>query len=61
MIETNTEVFEFVDGNWIAITIALGLLSGVVKLTKWKWDDGFVALLKGLFSDIRGKKREPGS
>lgn len=57
MIETNTEIIEFVNGNWIAITMFLGLLGGIAKLTKNKWDDDVIGLFKGLFGSIRGGKK----
>lgn len=57
MIETNSLIFQFVDGNWLALTLALGVLKVIAKLTPWSADDTLVELIKGVFNEARGLRK----
>ncbi len=57
MWETNSLIFQFVDGNWLALTLALGVLKAIAKLTPWSVDDTLVELIKGVFSEARGLRK----
>lgn len=55
MMNLDPVIVEFVSGNWIALSLALGVLKIIAKITPWVWDDGLLTLISGLYSMIKGK------
>ena len=63
MINLDPYIIEFISGNWITMTLALGILKIVAKLTPGVLDDSIVTLLSGVFGMVRGnglKNGKPG-
>ena len=54
MINLDPYIIEFISGNWITMTLALGMLKIVAKLTPGVLDDSIVTLLSGIFGMVRG-------
>ena len=55
MINLDSFIVEFVSNNWIALSLFLGTLKIVAKMTSWVGDDAVYTLLSGVFSQVRGK------
>lgn len=58
MINSDPVILEFVSGNLIAISLALGFLKGIAKITKSTTDDKVLTLISNLFSSIKKTKGE---
>ena len=56
MINLDQYIVEFVSQNWIALSLFLGGLKVVAKMTTWVGDDAIHTLLSGLFNQILGKR-----
>ena len=54
MINLDPYIISFISGNWITMTLALGILKITAKLTPGVLDDSVVTLLSGVFSMVRG-------
>ena len=57
MINLDQYIVAFVSQNWIALSMALGVLKIVAKLTPGVTDDAIHTLLTEMFSLVRGKKQ----
>jgi len=57
VINLDPIIMEWISGNWLATTIALGLLKGLAILTPTAKDDKIHQLLSGLFGTLRGGKK----
>ena len=57
MINLDPYIMDWVSGNWLAMTIALGLLKGVAIITPGATDNKIHELLSSLFGVIRGGKK----
>lgn len=55
MICLDQYIVDFVSQNWIALSLFLGGLKVVAKMTSWVGDDAIHTLLAGVFNQIRGK------
>ena len=55
MINLDPYITEFVSGNWIALSLFLGTLKVIARMTSWVGDDAIYTLLSGVFNQIRGK------
>ena len=53
MIALDQFLFAFISGNWFVITLALGVLKVISKLTPWVVDDQIHTLLAGTFRMIK--------
>jgi len=53
MINLDAYVIDFVNGNWLTLTMALGLLKIIAKATPWVFDDAIHTLLAGTFGLIK--------
>ena len=49
MIALDSYLFQFVSGNWFALSLVLGLLKIISKMTPWVIDDQIHTLLAGTF------------
>lgn len=47
MFSLDAYIIEFVSGNWITLSLALGLLKILAKMTPWVYDDDIHTLLAG--------------
>ena len=56
MINTDEFVVTFVSQNWVSLTLAIGVLRAIAKMTPWSTDDSIMELVSGLFGQMRGKK-----
>ena len=57
-------IIEFINGNWLALMIFLGLLKVVAKMTPWVGDDAIHTWLTGVFGMVKKpelQKRKPAS
>jgi len=61
MINMDNYVISFVSDNWISLSLVLGTLKVVAKMTKGVVDDQISTLLSGLFSVVRGKGFNPNT
>ena len=57
MIALDQPLMEFVSLNWFSLSLALGILKVLAKLTPWSHDDSIIQMISGLFSQIRGGKK----
>jgi hypothetical protein len=48
-------IIEFVSGNWLALSLALGVLKVIAKMTPWAHDDEILQVFTGIFSQVRKK------
>jgi hypothetical protein len=55
MINLDEWIVLFISQNWIALTLAIGVLRAIAKMTPFAHDDSIVALLSGVFNQVRGK------
>ena len=53
MINLDVYIIGFINGNWLTLMMALGLLKVVAKMTPWVGDDQIYTLLSGIFSSVR--------
>ena len=53
MINIDSYIVEFVSNNWITLSLALGLLKIVAKMTPWVVDDALHTLLAGILGLIK--------
>jgi len=63
MINLDPYIIEFISNNWITMTLVLGILKIIAKLTPNIHDDSIVTLLSGIFGMVRGngfKNGKPG-
>ena len=60
MISLDPIIISFISGNWITMTLALGILKLIAKLTPTVHDDSLVTLLSGVFGMIRGNGLKNG-
>ena len=60
MINLDAYVISFISSNWITMTLALGILKIVAKLTPGVLDDSVVTLLSGVFEMVRGNGLKNG-
>jgi hypothetical protein len=59
MINIDNYIVDFVSNNWISLSLVLGALKIIAKMTKSVVDDQISTLLSGVFSTIRGKGFSP--
>lgn len=59
MIALDSYLFQFVSGNWFALSLVLGLLKIISKMTPWVIDDQIHTLLAGTFGLMK-KPPTPG-
>jgi hypothetical protein len=52
MFSLDAYIIEFVSGNWITLSLALGMLKIIAKMTPWVYDDALHTLLAGTFGLI---------
>ena len=55
MINLDPYITEFVGNNWIALSLFLGTLKIIARMTSWVGDDAIHTLLSGVFNQVRGK------
>ena len=55
MINLDPYITEFVGNNWIALSLFLGTLKVIARMTSWVGDDAIHTLLSGVFNQVRGK------
>ena len=55
MVNLDPYITEFISNNWLAISLFLGTLKIVAKMTSWVGDDAIHTLLSGVFNQVRGK------
>ena len=55
MINLDNHIVAFISNNWITLSLALGMLKIISKMTSWVHDDAIYTLLAGLFNQVRGK------
>lgn len=61
MISIDAYIIDFVSGNWIFLSLAVGMLKIVAKMTPWDHDDSLVTLLAGVMGMIpKGRMLEVG-
>jgi len=53
MIGLDQYVISLINGNWLTITLALGLLKIIAQLTPGVLDNKIHTLLSGIFSSVR--------
>lgn len=53
MINLDYYIVEFVSNNWITLSMALGLLKIIAKMTPWVVDDALHTLLAGTLGMIK--------
>ena len=57
MLKADPYILEFVSGNLLGITMVIGFLKGIAKITKSTVDDKIITLIQNIFSSIpKGKK-----
>lgn len=56
MIKLDPYIVDFISGNWMAITILLGLLKGMASITTSTTDDKVWTMLNNLFNGLRGMR-----
>jgi len=54
MINLDQPLFEFISLNWFSLSLIIGTLKIVAKMTPWSHDDSIMELIAGLFIQIRG-------
>ena len=54
MINLDFYVTSFISLNWISLSLALGILKVIAKLTPNVHDDSIITMLSGVFSMVRG-------
>ena len=59
MIACDQYVTEFIAGNWLTISIALGLLKGLANMTPSVKDDKIVTLFSNIFGGLKRGKNNP--
>lgn len=52
MISLDSYIIEFVSGNWITLSMFLGMLKIIAKITPWVHDDALHTLLAGTLGMI---------
>ncbi len=52
MFSLDAYIIEFVSGNWISLSLALGMLKIIAKITPWDHDDSLYTLLAGVMGMI---------
>ena len=55
MINLDPYITEFVGNNWIALSLFLGTLKVIARMTSWVGDDAIHTLLSGVFNQVCGK------
>lgn len=55
----DTVLLKFISENILTITVFLGLLKGLAKITPWAGDDQVVQVFTGAFDKIKGSKKQP--
>ena len=55
MIAIDPLIIDFVSNNWVTLSLALGVLKIIAKLTPTIIDDSILALLAAVFSLVKGK------
>lgn len=53
MIALDAYIIDFVNGNWLTLTLALGLLKIIAVLTPGTLDNKVHTLLSGIFGSVR--------
>jgi len=53
MINLDPYIIDFVSGNWLALSLFLGGLKIVAKMTPWVGDDAIYTLLAGVVSQAK--------
>jgi hypothetical protein len=56
MINIDQPLMEFISLNWFSLSLAIGTLKIIAKMTPWSTDDSIMELVSGLFGQMRGKK-----
>ena len=57
MINLDAYVTAFISQNWITISMALGLLKIIAKMTPCSHDDSIAELLTGVFGMVKGGRK----
>jgi hypothetical protein len=57
MINLDKPLIDFISTNWFSLSLAIGTLKIIARMTPWSHDDSIMELISGLFNQIRGGKK----